>query len=76
MTYALGASRVPEMTGQELRDWRARVGLSQTQLARRLETTPTTISRWERDRNPIPPAIVILLGYIEREMREKPEHAC
>lgn len=36
------------MTGQELREWRKGIGLSQTELGHHLGLKQITISRWER----------------------------
>lgn len=36
------------MTGEELREWRKGVGLTQTELGRHLGLKQLTISRWER----------------------------
>lgn len=37
------------MTGDELRDYRRKLGLTQAQLAASLGVTPNTVARWERD---------------------------
>lgn len=42
-----------EMTGEELRRIRKRLGLTQVTLAEQLAVTPTTVARWERDEVPI-----------------------
>ncbi len=42
-----------EMTGEELRRIRKRLGLTQASLAEQLAVTPTTVARWERDEVPI-----------------------
>jgi DNA-binding transcriptional regulator YiaG len=42
------------VTGAVVRGIRGRFGLTQAQLARRLELTPATIAAWETDRWPIP----------------------
>ena len=39
--------------GLNIRTWRALEGLSQIEAARRLNTTNTTISKWESDSHPI-----------------------
>ncbi len=42
------------MTGEELKDARTRLGLSQEALARALELSVTSVNRYERGRQAIP----------------------
>lgn len=42
------------MTGNELRSWRTKAGLTQAQLAEQLGVTSNTVARWERDEMSIP----------------------
>lgn len=42
-----------KMRGSELRFLRSEMGMTQEQLAEKLKTTLLTISRWEREENPI-----------------------
>ncbi len=44
------------MTGPQLRAARHRLGLTQSQLAKRLQVTPTQLSSWEREEAVISPA--------------------
>jgi DNA-binding transcriptional regulator YiaG len=45
------------MTGQDVRDLRRRIGLSQQGLAVLLGVTTTTVHRWETGKSPIPPLL-------------------
>ncbi len=43
------------MTPIEVKDLRSRVGLTQSEFARRLKVSPVTVSRWERgESSPLP----------------------
>lgn len=44
----------PLMMGRELAQMRARAGLSQAELARRLRQLRQTVNKWERESQPIP----------------------
>ena len=44
---------MPDLTGADLRQYRERLGLSQSQLARALGVHVQTLSKWERDRQGI-----------------------
>lgn len=49
-----GIVKLPaKMTGPELRFLRSEMGLTQAKLAEIIKVTSLTISRWERDENPI-----------------------
>ena len=61
------------MTGQELRDIRKRLGLTQAALAERLAVTTTTLARWERNELPVRESMarfVRLLHQVESEKKE------
>ena len=49
------------MNGDELKEHRRRLRLTQTQLAERLGVHVITISKWERDIHPIPRAVALLV---------------
>lgn len=42
------------MTGEELKTWRIKAGLTQAQLAEQLGVSSNTVARWERDEMSIP----------------------
>ncbi len=63
-----------DMTGEELRRIRKRLGLTQAALADRLAVTSTTVARWERGEVPIrePMArLVRLLAKLGRKTTRK-----
>lgn len=55
------------MTGKELKEKRQRIGLTQTQLAKRWEVPQSTISRWENEKHEIQHSKILMdaLNYIE-----------
>lgn len=53
------------MTGHELRAWRAKMDMTQEDLAAALRTTPTTIARWERGESRIPGHLELALEALE-----------
>ena len=60
------------MTGKELRQIRKRLGLSQSQLAKVMETTVTSVARWERGERPISgPVSVLVKLLLEKRKRGK-----
>jgi DNA-binding transcriptional regulator YiaG len=56
------------MTGQDLRNWRQKWGITQIVLARLLGTYQETISRWERDKRGIPSHLSLALEALEHRM--------
>lgn len=61
------------VTGQELRDIRKSLGLTQAALAERLAVTTTTLARWERNELPMRESMarfVRLLYQVERDQKE------
>lgn len=56
------------MTGNELRKRRARMGLTQAQLAAHLGVDPNTVARWERGELPIRPIVRNLMQYLDAEI--------
>lgn len=65
------------MTGDELRTWRHEQGLTQTQLAERLDRERTTIYLWETGKRTIPSWLPLALRSIEQDLanekRRRPE---
>jgi DNA-binding transcriptional regulator YiaG len=59
------------VSGDELRAWRDRNGVSQRQLAVQLEVDVMTISRWEREVQAIPPFLPLALETLERRKLAK-----
>ena len=57
-----------EYTGEDVKNLRTRLDLTQEQMARRLGVTLFSVSRWERDKSkPVPSGSVqILLALIDR----------
>jgi transcriptional regulator with XRE-family HTH domain len=49
------------MTGEELRECRERLGLTQAELAREVGVRSDTLSRWERSERKIPKTVEILV---------------
>ena len=58
------------MKPEDLKRRREALGLTQEQLARELEVTVMTVSRYERGVNPIPHVIELALEALERRRRE------
>jgi len=58
------------MTGQELRDYRTRLHLSQKSLAVLCYVDPISVWRWEHGKHPIPPLVaekvVLLMACLPR----------
>lgn len=61
------------MTGQDLKNWREKWGITQIELARLLGTYQETISRWEREKRGIPSHLSLALEALENRMKEKRE---
>jgi transcriptional regulator with XRE-family HTH domain len=55
------------MKGAELREWRLALGLTQQELADKLEVSRNTVARWERDEMAIPGFLHLALKSIESE---------
>jgi transcriptional regulator with XRE-family HTH domain len=49
------------MTGEELRECRERLGMTQAELAREVGVRSDTLSRWERGERKIPKTVEILV---------------
>jgi len=52
-------------TREELKEWRRRLGLTQTGLAGLLGVSRNAVARWEWGRHPIPPWLHLALAGIE-----------
>lgn len=59
------------MTGNELKLWRKKWGITQVDLAKRLDTYQVTIARWETGARKIPFLLPLALETIEKRMKEK-----
>lgn len=60
-----------DMTTDEFNVWARRLGLSEKELARRLETTQPTINRWTTGQRKPPPYLWRALEHLERELEEE-----
>jgi repressor LexA len=58
------------MKPEDLKRRREALGLTQEQLARELEMTTMTVSRYERGVNPIPHVFELALEALERRRKE------
>lgn len=54
------------MTGNELKEWREKLEMTQGQLAQALEVDVMTISRWEREVRSIPTYLKLAMETVER----------
>jgi predicted transcriptional regulator len=59
------------MTGEDLRNWRTKWGITQGELARQLGTYQETISRWERGKRGIPSHLSLALEALENRMKKE-----
>jgi DNA-binding transcriptional regulator YiaG len=57
------------MTGEDLKSWRNKWGITQGELARMLGTYQETISRWEREKRGIPSHLSLALEALENRMK-------
>ncbi len=57
------------MTGQELKEWRRKWGLTQEGLARRLGVIRLTVARWETGTRAIPSFLPLTLEALEHRMK-------
>ena len=57
-----------DMTTDEFNVWFRRLGLSEKELARRLETTQPTINRWTTGQRKPPPYLRRALEHLEAEL--------
>lgn len=55
------------MAPEKLREWRARLQLTQTELGRQLGVDHMTVYRWEAGVRRIPPFLHLALRWLERE---------
>jgi transcriptional regulator with XRE-family HTH domain len=58
------------MTGNELRAWRRKQGLTQEQLANCLGVIRVTIARWETDVRAVPSFLPLALEALEYRMKQ------
>jgi transcriptional regulator with XRE-family HTH domain len=59
------------MTGQELREWRRKWGLTQEELARHLGVIGLTVARWETKARTIPSFLPLALRGLENRLKEE-----
>lgn len=52
------------MTAEQMKEARAKLGLSQPQFATKIGVSSSAVKAWEQGRNPIPLAIEILVGHL------------
>jgi transcriptional regulator with XRE-family HTH domain len=68
MATRIGPRKPPRIF---IAEWREKVGLTQEQLAQRLDTTDVTISRWEtRKRQPNIDALAAIAEALDIELRD------
>jgi DNA-binding transcriptional regulator YiaG len=58
------------MTGEELKEWRKKWGLSQNELARMLGTYQVTVCRWEKGARSIPLLLPLALEALENRRKK------
>lgn len=61
------------MNGAELREWRSRLGMSQEELARRLDVTRQSVYMWEKGDTKPPGMLRLALRWLEQECGVKPK---
>jgi DNA-binding transcriptional regulator YiaG len=59
------------MTGQELKEWRRKWGLTQEGLAQRLGVIKVTVARWETRTRAIPSFLPLALEALENHMKKE-----
>jgi len=62
------------MTGQELKQWRRKWGLSQEELGRLLGVARFSVSRWEIGTRAIPSFLPLALEALENRMKKGGKH--
>jgi DNA-binding transcriptional regulator YiaG len=62
------------MTGQELKEWRRKWGLSQDALARTLGVFRESVSRWETGTRAIPFCLSLALEALENRFEKERDH--
>jgi transcriptional regulator with XRE-family HTH domain len=62
------------MTGQKLKEWRRKRGLTQEDLARRLGVIRLTVARWETGTRAIPSFLPLALEALENRMEKGGKH--
>ena len=62
---------MPFMTSSELKAFREKYELSQTELANMLKVARNTVSRWETEERKIPEFLDLALETVERNLKEQ-----
>ena len=57
------------MTGEELKEVRMQLGLTQEELGERLGVRKNTVWRWENEQRRVPEPVVRLMQYLAKEVR-------
>lgn len=55
------------MNKEEFCEYRKRLGLTQVELAQKLDVTPQTVANWERGRTRLPAYAVLSLRHLEQQ---------
>ena len=63
-------SRITLMTGEKLKTFREKFGLSQDQLVKELKVARNTVSHWEFEERKIPEFLELALQTIERRVSD------
>jgi transcriptional regulator with XRE-family HTH domain len=59
------------MGGEELKEQRTALGLTQAQLAEILDVKPNTVARWERGLLPVPRTVELAMQTVERLYKKR-----
>jgi len=57
------------MTGNELKEWRKKYGLTQVELSKHLNVAWSTVARWEIEVRKTPPLLPLALEAIENRLK-------
>ena len=72
LNFVSTIGKIPfDMTGEQLKEIREKLGLSQTELAERLRVARNTVWRWEQGKRHIPEFLDLALETIERRIKEQ-----
>ena len=63
--------RTRRMTWRAWCNWRANHGLTQKEAAKLLGVSVRTVENWEQGRNPPPETVMLLMSFIDKEMKSE-----